>query len=46
MPGARPRSARRLWIWAVISYIPSSTIETKEVVGSRKVERPSWATAT
>ena len=31
--------AEARWICAVISYIPSSTIETKEVVGSRKARQ-------
>ena len=40
-----PRSPSRRWMSAVISYMPSSTTETKEVVGSRKGARPSRATA-
>src|SRR5262249_21375290 len=34
-PLLSPFSASRAWIWAVISYMPSSTTETYDVVGSR-----------
>jgi hypothetical protein len=35
VPAARPFSLSRPWICAVISYMPSSTIETYDDVGSR-----------